>query len=390
MLIRPQPTFLVTMGIKCGHAATYSLKGLSLNQIYTIAKQRSIAYHAESVAPPSPTIDIDASWLVRSKTSISPSNKIGHLMRVSICFVKAGFNVVIVCDGDSRHHSKRATTIRIADSYRNRILFLKNQNRILHLYTTARVAGRSNTDDEKEELQQLSKETKTLEKKLANIIYDTGNEFFTNILDKVTCFKASLVNCVGSGDITVIQAEQQADSCIAARANQYISHMIITADSDQAVLLGSRCVSIKSYRLNNNDGTMDKFDIFCASKNTIDTIANYISLPLSPNNYIAAKYVLFDTIDDYKVRALIAVGIGCDVYHSGVKNVGPKTMHDYLMKLKQDGFHMSSYYYHIIKMYCRLHFKTNKNALSDIIAEETQIEQELAFEKMINIFVESY
>ena len=125
------------MGIKCGHAATHSITGLSINQIFAIANQRSRTYHAVDIPPSSPTIDIDASWVVRSKTSISANNKVGYLIRLSLCFAKAGFNVVIVCDGDARHHSKRATTSRIADSYRNKILYLKNQNRILILYSIA-------------------------------------------------------------------------------------------------------------------------------------------------------------------------------------------------------------------------------------------------------------
>jgi hypothetical protein len=74
------------MGIKCGHQATYSLIGLGLNQIYDIAKQRSRTYYADVVPPPCPTIDIDASWVVRSKTTISPSNKIGYLIKISLFF----------------------------------------------------------------------------------------------------------------------------------------------------------------------------------------------------------------------------------------------------------------------------------------------------------------
>lgn len=99
----------------------------------------------------------------------------------------------------------------------------------------------------------------------------------------------------------MIQEEQQADSCIAARANRFICHMILTADSDQAVLLGSKCVSIKMYHLNNKDGTLYNLDVFCATKNTINEIATSINLPLSSENYILAKFKLFDDIEDHNV-----------------------------------------------------------------------------------------
>lgn len=258
------------------------------------------------------------------------------------------------------------------------------------MFSKARASGRHHTADEKDELKKLSAETKAYEKKIANTVYDTGNSFFLDIINKVNTINQTLDQSVGSGSLTVIQAEQQADSCIAARANCYISHIILTADSDQAVLLGSNCVSIKLYYFNNNDNTINRLDVFCATSKTLNQIASDISLPLSSKNYVAAKYKLFDDINDYKVRALIAVGIGCDVFPSGVPDVGAKTMHDFILKLKEEEYNMSSYYYHIMKMYCQVYFKKPNNISSDVIEEEIQFGKELAFENMINIFVESY
>lgn len=144
------------------------------------------------------------------------------------------------------------------------------------------------------------------------------------------------------------------------------------------------------YCFNNNDGTLDKIDLFFASKKTINTIAGYISLTLSPDNFIPAKFELFDDIDDYKVRALIAVGIGCDVYPSGVKNVGAKTLHDFIAYLKEEEMNLSSYYYHILTWYCSFVFKKKKKRFLDVIEDQMQFKQELAFKSMINIFVESF
>ena len=66
------------MGIKCAHSATYSITELSLVELFAISKQRSIECHAGNVPPPFPTIDIDASWVVRSKTSVSTWLKVSY------------------------------------------------------------------------------------------------------------------------------------------------------------------------------------------------------------------------------------------------------------------------------------------------------------------------
>jgi hypothetical protein len=68
------------MGIKCDHAATYSLNGLSMNQVFVIAKQQSINFHETDYIPILPTINVDASLVVRSITNISSLNKVNYLM----------------------------------------------------------------------------------------------------------------------------------------------------------------------------------------------------------------------------------------------------------------------------------------------------------------------
>jgi hypothetical protein len=98
-----------------------SLNGLSMNQVFVIGKQQLINFHETDYVTILPMINVDASWAVISKTNISSHNKVNCLMHIELIFCNAGFNVVLVCDSDSGHHSKKATIKRVADSYNDRI-----------------------------------------------------------------------------------------------------------------------------------------------------------------------------------------------------------------------------------------------------------------------------
>jgi hypothetical protein len=98
------------------------------SQVFVIAKQQSIKYHETHDIPILPTIDVDASWVVRSKTIIANShNKVAYIIKIALCLANAAFNIVLVCNSDKRHHSKRATIKRTADSYNDKLTLLKIQ-----------------------------------------------------------------------------------------------------------------------------------------------------------------------------------------------------------------------------------------------------------------------
>lgn len=101
---------------------------------------------------------------------------------------------------------------------------------------------------------------------------------------------------------------------------------------------------MKGFHYKNNKDIIETLDIFCATKIKIKQIANFISLPLViKGNYIPPTFLLFDNIDNFKVRALIAVGMGCDVYPAGVKSIGPQGIHDIIQKMIDEKVEVSSY-----------------------------------------------
>ena len=104
------------MGVKHAHKLTYSTKGLSLSRVELLAHARYLEVKNNKKIKvkrmQQPTIDVDISWLYRSKSNILEENRLAYVINICLLFSRAGFLVVLVCDGRSRHHSKRATIER--------------------------------------------------------------------------------------------------------------------------------------------------------------------------------------------------------------------------------------------------------------------------------------
>jgi hypothetical protein len=102
------------MGIKYAHSYTFSIKGLTIEQLFFIASYRLKSQQNDGTTECccSPCIDVDVSWIVCSYAKGNMQCRINALLRMSTAFVDAGFYVNLVCDGVYRHHSKRATIHR--------------------------------------------------------------------------------------------------------------------------------------------------------------------------------------------------------------------------------------------------------------------------------------
>lgn len=54
-------------------------------------------------------------------------------MRVCIQFVQIGFNVVLVCDGSKRHHTKRADIKQSVNRYKKQLDMLEKRKKLMSL-----------------------------------------------------------------------------------------------------------------------------------------------------------------------------------------------------------------------------------------------------------------
>ena len=116
------------MGVTSGSNIVYRITNLSLEDVLLIVRSRKkdLFPNIEDEIIPLPTLDIDDSWVIRSCNTISGS-QVGYLCRLALFLCHNGFDVVVVCDGDIRHHSKQATMKRMADCYRDTISIRKNR-----------------------------------------------------------------------------------------------------------------------------------------------------------------------------------------------------------------------------------------------------------------------
>jgi hypothetical protein len=105
------------MGLKGAHSFTYTLKNLTVAQIFFIATDRLKRNQGNrTTTRQSPRIDIDISWVVRTFGKGNEDSRIYCLLNIAKALTEVGFLVNLVCDGVERHHSKRATISRQAEA----------------------------------------------------------------------------------------------------------------------------------------------------------------------------------------------------------------------------------------------------------------------------------
>lgn len=171
------------MGIRGAHVLTHSISGVSVGELFQIALARKKKY-LESINDNGnkiiiPTIDIDASWIYRSSTMII-DNRISYMVNLACEFAKIGFNVVYVCDGSVRHHSKIATIDRISKV--KKLMFEGYLKRSELMILGEKRKDCKSIDEMNIIIQQetkLSNRIKSIEKQQQSTNVDVGDVFFT-------------------------------------------------------------------------------------------------------------------------------------------------------------------------------------------------------------------
>ena len=97
------------MGVSGGHNLTAGLINLKFDHLLSIIRHR----HSLSGDPTRrKTVYFDASWLCR-KNVAKAGGPIGAIVQLAMVFAKEeGLHIIIVCDGATRHDSKRASIKR--------------------------------------------------------------------------------------------------------------------------------------------------------------------------------------------------------------------------------------------------------------------------------------
>ena len=120
-----------------------------------------------------------------------------------------------------------------------------------------------------------------------------------------------------------MKAEFQADSVMMGRVISGVTLMVVTSDADIPIFAGDCCIAIKQFT---KDG---EIEIVSTSRETLMNLLKFVSEEKKQTLiFTPAEYPIFEGVLDRKLRAVMALFLGCDVYLKGLEGVGPKKLSD--------------------------------------------------------------
>ena len=303
------------MGLKNGISYLHCLKNLTFVQLLEVARSRNRSNnnHNPNTTPTGPCIDVDCSWVVRKRMCIDVTSSVDYCLSIASSLSKEGIQVMLVCDGVIRHHSKRATVQRKAAVQRKKLDLIISKGELIQLSRQ-----RQSTDSiiRKKEIEadqkKIQAKVQSLEKNIQSSNIDVGDCFYNTLVEEIERLTEKHIGTNG-GTINACQAKFQADSVMSARMKNNETDLLLTCDSDQAALLGDACICVKNFKFHAKEKKMYEIDMFFASRVVLDEVVRCLGLPVDSDKIVAAKYPVFESVVCPRLRSLIAVSVGCDV-----------------------------------------------------------------------------
>ena len=277
-----------------------------------------------------PTIDGDSNnicHVVARKLEIKSVAVAEFYKQWSTC----GIKVVPIVDGDVRPTCKQASNERIAERDKNRIrafLLMKEVNKLKS--DIAQGLVRSDelpivhaiiTKKDKESRSKLTQSEDFMPSDFAEAL----EEALVNDVD------ARTINNSGGFVASVLKAKFQADAVIIGRFVNKETLMAMTNDSDMPIVAGDDFIAIKEYTKEGN------ITIVSTSKTTLAKALQFVgNESLGRVELKDAACPIFENVKSRKLRALMMVALGCDVYKKGIKGIGPKKLKQLLDKLEDE------------------------------------------------------
>jgi len=268
-------------------------------------------------------IDVDCSYV-----GFKVGKKAQSVANFLITWSTYGLQMNPVCDG-KRPISKQATNKRKADREKHRI----EAHCLRHGIVSSNHQLKSNTltdserNDIREEIAKMQRSMKSKETQSRNVMEPNFEE---KLIEELETTGAHTRNNANGSVSRVMKAEFQADAVIMGRVANRKTLMAITGDADQPLLGGDDFVAVKEFT---KDGCME---VVSTSRETIEKLQRYLTEEQSDYEeddkshpvFKPAAYPLFENVTDRKLRAVMALILGCDVYGKGLEGVGAKTLSD--------------------------------------------------------------
>ena len=332
------------MGVNSATKAKFIGKGLTLKTIQSFGLGNRIDVDGNALA---------FKFLGNGQKNLNEilSDMALHLKQLAY---SGGFIVAVIFDGTKRPDCKRASLQRKKER------FLNDSNRMYCRFMSLKLKAQYEKEKKQEVKQQLDeyiKECNKLEKVCMRSLYIPGN-IGSLFSEKLMMVEACAPNENGGFvEENVLTATFQADSLIAARSVSNLNDFIYGNDSDYLVLLGSECLLLwdmkaksgkrkkgRGRRAKQNeehldrgvsDATQYQVEIYGACNNKMKELQSKLqgkSAGLPDNLEWKEAEQPFFSLPDPVLRVLIALSLGCDVFH-GVNSLGPKSIQDKIDKL---------------------------------------------------------
>jgi len=290
------------MGVRGQKQILYLSKKISLAQLIEIlsetVRRRGVNRR--------PCVVIDANQIGMRFKSPAKVAVVAHVLAAH------RIDVIVAADGPSRLQTKLASVERGADRVHARIasMFAKSELAIL-------LQNNSPDGVRKKELNRLIRS----KERLASNVLDAN--FLEALMGHVE-YSSSLPL---DGNISLMVAKKQADPMIARLLLTGVADAIMSSDSDFAAYTGSECLCIKHFDLSTTENKIDNIELSTGDEDKASEVASCLRDHDNNNLFIIPDFPLFSRESNYMIRALICVGLGCDVYPGGVKGYGPSKMY---------------------------------------------------------------
>lgn len=307
------------MGVKSGGKTLHSVSDMTFIDLVEVLKG-----HAKEQGSNRPKVVVDCNNLVYifSKASSIAEAVTNHLMK----FAKEGIIMVPVVDG-VRPICKQATSLRIAKMEKKRIkaFLLRKDLR----EANKRLVNEQLNDAERtalqEEIKSLERKFKSNETQARSILPPN----FTNDLEReLEELDAHTPNDKYGYVAKVVVGQFQADAYMAGCILRKEATMVMTTDSDIPIIAGDCCIAINQF-------TKNFYRVRGTSASNIKSVMQLLPKE-SKAKFNPAEFPFFDGVKYPRLRALIMVLLGCDVYADGMKGVKTKKLSDLIKDLGKE------------------------------------------------------
>mmetsp|Transcript_15112 Transcript_15112/g.37013 ORF Transcript_15112/g.37013 Transcript_15112/m.37013 type:complete len:286 (-) Transcript_15112:335-1192(-) len=257
---------------------------------------------------------------------------------IAKCFAERGVDVILDADGTRRHHSKRAHQDRVASKDRLRIELLGLRASLGQL-----IHQPNPTDEIIAEKDELTKTIKTKEKQYQRSL---PSDFVVNLEKLAQSWTSKSKNGVS---ISLERSLWQADPTIAKRAIDGDIDAILSGDSDFAMYVGTggkdgmADIMIRNPSFTSKRDSIKTLEIWTGQKRVAEYINGVLDTKIGEDTFPETPpHPIFDGLNSFRARALLAIGVGCDALPGGINQFGArramevrKKIEDAMMKVRK-------------------------------------------------------